>query len=218
MKRCKNAKKQFKNKSDIFIYRIYSSAIKPLSKLSVRVFEHKRIRQFTGLIVVISFALIAILPSSFAKAQTIVYQTEPQIQLQDAIKTEKSLRLPVDSFTVSQGYNFFHPGIDLAADKGSPVYPITDGKVIFVDHGRFGYGNHVIVDHGSGLKSLYAHFAKIEAKEGEKVSKNSIIGLVGSTGWSTGPHLHLQVLEENHWVNPRAFFEGYFGAKLASVR
>jgi len=218
-KQLKNAKRQVQKHSEIAIFKIFKSIIKPLSRLSIRVFETKSIRQIVGLIVVISVLFMAILPTSFVTAQTAIYKNYSQVQAgAEVIKTEESLRLPVDSFTITQGFNFFHPGIDLAAVKGSPVYPIMDGIVVYVDHGRFGYGNQVVVDHGSGFKSLYAHFAKIEAKAGEKVDKDSILGLVGSTGWSTGPHLHLQIMEGNHWTNPRAFFEGYFGQRLASTR
>lgn len=219
MKRLENAQKQIQNRSQILIVKTFKSFLKPLSRRSVRVFEKKSIRQIVGAIVVVSVIFMAILPTSFAIAQTAVYKNYSQVQAQaSVVKTEKSLRLPVDSFIISQGYNLFHPGIDLAAVKGSPVYPIMDGVVVYVDRGRFGYGNQVVIDHGSGFKSLYAHFAKIETKVGEKVDKNSLLGLVGSTGWSTGPHLHLQIEESGHWTNPRAFFEGYFGRKLASTR
>jgi len=218
-KRLENAQKQIQNQSQIVIFKIFKSFLKPLSRRSVRVFEKRGIRQIVGIIVLISVLFMALLPTSFATAQTAIYKNYSQLQAQaEVVKTEKSLRLPVDSFAITQGYSFFHPGIDLAAAKGSPVYPIMDGVVVYVDRGRFGYGNQVIIDHGSGFKSLYAHFAKIEAKVGEKVDKNSILGLVGSTGWSTGPHLHLQIWEENRWTNPRAFFEGYFGRRLTSTR
>ena len=218
-KRLENAQKQIQNQSQIVIFKIFKSFLKPLSRRSVRVFEKRGIRQIVGIIVLISVLFMALLPTSFATAQTAIYKNYSQLQAQaEVVKTEKSLRLPVGSFAITQGYSFFHPGIDLAAVKGSPVYPIMDGVVIYVDRGRFGYGNQVVIDHGSGFKSLYAHFAKIEAKVGEKVDKNSILGLVGSTGWSTGPHLHLQIWEENRWTNPRAFFEGYFGRRLTSTR
>ena len=218
-KRLENAQKQIQNQSQIVIFKIFKSFLKPLSRRSVRVFEKRGIRQIVGIIVLISVLFMALLPTSFATAQTAIYKNYSQLQAQaEVVKTEKSLRLPVDSFAITQGYSFFHPGIDLAAAKGSPVYPIMDGVVIYVDRGRFGYGNQVVIDHGSGFKSLYAHFAKIEAKVGEKVDKNSILGLVGSTGWSTGPHLHLQIEQNGKWTNPRAFFEGYFGKRLASTR
>ncbi len=213
----KHAQKQIYIISSAAIIRIFKSVLKPLSRLSVRVFESGSIRQIVGLIVITAVLALTIIPTSLASAQTAIYQNYATIQTPDAlIETEKSLQLPVISFTITQGFSLLHPGIDLAAVKGSPVYPIMDGTVIEVEQGRLGYGNYVIIDHGSGFKSLYAHFAKIEAKTGEKVNKDSIVGLVGSTGWSTGPHLHLQIMEQNKWVNPRVFFESYFGQRLAS--
>lgn len=216
----RKTKKQIKKKVDLFVINFFSGAIRPFSRFFRRVFEFAKIRQLFGVLVVSSVLSMAILPSSLSFVQTKVDTNFSEIQTVDPeiVKTEQSIRLPVDSFIVSQGYNFFHPGIDLAAVKGSPVYPIMEGTVISVDHGRFGYGNYVTIDHGSGFKSLYAHFAKIEAKVGEDVNQNSILGLVGSTGWSTGPHLHLQIWDQDKWTNPRAFFESYFGKKLASSK
>jgi len=212
--------RQIKAKIDLFVINFFSKAIKPFSRFFRRVFEISKIRQIFGVLVVSSFLSVSVLPSSYSTIQTKIDTNFAEIAGSDfeVLETEQSVRLPVDSFIVTQGYSFFHPGLDLAAIKGSPVYPIMDGKVIAVSLGRFGYGNHVLIDHGSGLKSLYAHLAKIEVKEGEKISRDSIVGLIGSTGMSTGPHLHLQIFQDGKWVNPRTFFEGYFGQRLASTR
>lgn len=219
MKKIKNVRKQIQNKLNLFIVSAYTSVIKPFSQYFRRVFESKRIRQIIGLLVVTSVFSVSIVPNSLINTQTTIDQNFSHIQTGTEItKTEKSIRLPVESFAITQGYHLFHPGIDLAAAKGSPVCPIMSGIIEKVGHGRFAYGNHVIVDHGSGLKSLYAHLAKIQVKEGEKIDKNSIVGLIGSTGRSTGPHLHFQVWQDGKLTNPRAFFEGYFGRRLASTR
>lgn len=198
---------------------VYKSFLKPASILARKVFEFKNIQRLFGVLVVASTFSLAVFPGSVSGLQTAIETNFSKVNSNvPEITTKNSVRLPVDSFTLTQGYNFLHPGIDLAAVKGSPVYPIMDGVVEKVGHERFAFGNHVIVNHGSGLLSIYAHLSKIEVKEGETVTKDSIVGLVGSTGWSTGPHLHLQVWQENHWANPRAFFEGYFGQRLASTR
>lgn len=199
---------------------VFVKAIKPFSRYFRRIFEISKIRQIFGLLVVSSFLSVVILPSSYATVQTKLDTQLVEIEplKSESLITEQSIRLPLDSYLISQGYHFFHPGIDLAAVKGTPVYPMMDGVVSLISYSRIGYGNHVLIEHGSGLKSLYAHLAKIEVKEGEKVTKQSIVGLIGSTGRSTGPHLHLQVYQDGRWVNPRAFFEGYFGSRLASVR
>jgi len=206
-------------KFNYFSFQIFRSAISPFSRFFRRVCEFSRIRQTIGLLVVVLVSLSAILPISLAAAQTAVDKNFTQLKLEnEIIQTKKSFRLPIETYTVTQGYRFFHPGVDFAGTKGSPVYPVAEGVVIQVGHGRFAYGNHVMIDHGSGLKSLYAHLAKTEVKTGEKVTQDSIVGLLGSTGWSTGPHLHFQVWQEGKLVNPRTFFESYFGQKLASAR
>jgi len=212
--------KQVDRKFNLFAFNFLVKAIKPFSRFFRRVFEASQIRQVFGVLVVSSFLSVSVLPSSYCTIQTKIDTNLTSVVVSDfeILETEQSVRLPVDSFMVTQGFSFFHPGLDLAAIKGSPVYPIMDGKVIAASLGRFGYGNHVLIDHGSGIKSLYAHLAKIEVQEGEKVTQQSIIGLIGSTGRSTGPHLHLQIFQDGHWENPRAFFEGYFGKKLASTR
>ncbi len=211
-------KNQVDRKFNLFAFNFFVKAIKPFSRLSRRVFETSRIRQIFGLMVVSSFLSITFLPSSFSAIQTKVDTNLLEIEVVDPeiVETKQSIRLPVDSFIVSQGYNFFHPGIDLATIKGTPVYPIMEGSVVLINYGRFGYGNHVLIDHGNGRQSLYAHLAKIEVKEGEKVTFDSILGLIGSTGKSTGPHLHLQIFDNGNWINPRVFFESYFGQRLAS--
>ena len=211
-------KNQVDRKFNLFAFNFFVKAIKPFSRLSRRVFEISRIRQIFGLMVVSSFLSVTFLPSSFSAIQTKVDTNLSEIEVIDpeTVETKQSIRLPVDSFIISQGYNFFHPGIDLATIKGTPVYPIMEGSVVLINYGRFGYGNHVLIDHGNGRQSLYAHLAKIEVKEGEKVTFDSILGLIGSTGKSTGPHLHLQIFDNGNWINPRVFFESYFGQRLAS--
>jgi murein DD-endopeptidase MepM/ murein hydrolase activator NlpD len=118
------------------------------------------------------------------------------------LTTENSIRRPLDSFNISQGYRTFHRAIDLNEVTGAPVYPIADGKVKMASYGRVSYGNHVIVDHGSGFESLYAHLAKIVVKNGEAVDKNTVLGTVGATGLATGSHLHLEVYDHGQPFNP----------------
>lgn len=219
MKQIKSVDRLFAQKINEISARLFASVIKPASRLARRVFEFKHLQRMLGLLVVSSIFGLAVLPVSVSSLQTVIDTNFTQVQAEEMeVTTEKSIRLPVESFTITQGYRLFHPGIDMAAVKGTPVYPIMDGVIVKVGRDRFAYGNHMIIEHGSGLQSLYAHLAKIEAKEGEKVTKDSILGLLGSTGWSTGPHLHLQIEQNGHWVNPRAFFESYFGRRLISTR
>ncbi|AEE91793.1 murein hydrolase activator EnvC family protein [Tepidanaerobacter acetatoxydans] len=95
----------------------------------------------------------------------------------------------------------FHEGIDIGASMGADVLAADDGEVIF--SGSYGgYGNTIIVSHGGGISTQYSHLSKLLVAEGKKVLKGDKIGLVGSTGWSTGPHLHFGVIKDGEVVNP----------------
>jgi len=99
------------------------------------------------------------------------------------------------------GKKKLHAGMDMAAPKGTPIYAAETGVVI-VAQSWSGYGNTVIIDHGGGLWTLYGHMSEILAKKGETVKKGSKIGLVGSTGQSTGNHLHFEVRKNSEPVDP----------------
>ncbi len=95
----------------------------------------------------------------------------------------------------------FHTGTDMACPTGTPILASMSGKVITTGVNRV-YGNYVIIDHGNGYQTLYAHMSKIIAQKGQWVSQGTRIGLVGSTGYSTGPHLHFTVYKNGKMVNP----------------
>ena len=106
------------------------------------------------------------------------------------------------------GFPHFHTGIDLAVPLGTPVFAAADGVVVLArpmadSSGQLvGYGNYVIIQHDAGLKTLYGHLLTIGVKEGDVVHRGQLIGLVGSTGNSTGPHTHFEVRIENSPVDP----------------
>jgi murein DD-endopeptidase MepM/ murein hydrolase activator NlpD len=95
-----------------------------------------------------------------------------------------------------------HNGIDYAGKTGTPVFAVTSGKVVFagVDGG---YGKEVRIQHPGGMETQYAHLNRIHVKRGQTVAKGRSIGAVGSTGYSTGPHLHFGVKKNGRWVNPK---------------
>ena len=98
----------------------------------------------------------------------------------------------------------FHEGIDIAQGgiMGQPVFAADGGYVESVVYSSKGYGNNVVINHGNGFKTRYAHLSKITVKKGQKMSKGGQLGNVGSTGFSTGPHLHVNVVENGKCVNP----------------
>jgi hypothetical protein len=117
-------------------------------------------------------------------------------------ETSTQLPLPKDSFSLSQKFHLFHPAIDLAAPIGTPVRSIAAGKILVANYNNFGLGNYLVVKHGADFYSIYAHLNEILVKKDQEVTKKTIIGTVGSTGFSTGPHLHLEVINENQKINP----------------
>ena len=98
-----------------------------------------------------------------------------------------------------------HYGIDFTAPKGTPIHATGKGKVIKVKKSRSGFGHHVVIDHGFGYETLYAHMKDIDVKEGQEVIKGEVIGTVGSTGRSTAPHCHYEVHLNGTQINPIYF-------------
>ncbi len=102
-----------------------------------------------------------------------------------------------------------HTGIDITSGYGSGIVPVAsfgDGTVAQAIHSYRGYGNHVIVNHGNGISSLYAHLSSVAVQVGQRISQGSTIGYEGNTGASTGTHLHFEIRQHNVPVNPRMFF------------
>lgn len=102
------------------------------------------------------------------------------------------------------GRRVFHKGLDIASKKGSPIIAVAGGVVTWADR-RWGYGNLVEINHGNGYATRYGHCQKLLVKEGEAVKKGQVIATIGSTGRSTGPHVHFEVLQNGKQVNPLDF-------------
>lgn len=100
----------------------------------------------------------------------------------------------------------FHEGIDISAKIGTPVYSTAQGKVVDVTYSPFGYGNKIIIEHAYGFETLYAHLRTIKIREGQLIKKNQLIGTVGSTGLSTGPHLHYEIRTYGKTRDPLGYF------------
>ena len=114
-------------------------------------------------------------------------------------------------FSESSPYQLFHTGIDIASidgKVGTPIASFMKGKVIYADTQLWGFGRHVIIDHGHYVTSIYAHLDTLSVTKGQEVEIGTIIGTRGNTGWSTGPHLHFQINVFNIPINPRTFLSG----------
>ena len=125
--------------------------------------------------------------------------TEPQKLV---VNTQKTFSNPLKTIKINQGFSIFHPAIDYDGEIGDEVYPIAAGTVEDIQHAKTGYGNAIIVNHGSGLTSLYAHLSQVKVEAGQDVTKDEAIGLIGSTGHSSGSHLHLEIRDNGIPVNP----------------
>ena len=100
----------------------------------------------------------------------------------------------------------FHYGMDFTAPTGTDIYATGDGVVEETDNTKRGYGNNVVIDHGYGYKTLYAHMSAFNVKPGQKVKRGDVIGFVGSSGLSTAPHVHYEVFLNGEKVNPVNFY------------
>ncbi len=134
----------------------------------------------------------------------------PAIDIDQEVSAHKSpfeFNKPVDGY-ISQGFSSYHRANDIAAPYGSPIHPVGEGTVIFAGMVYDGHGNMVIIDHGNGLKSTYAHMSKIYAGVGNHVDGNSVIGAIGLTGHTTGPHVHLEIIDNDTFVDPSGILPG----------
>ena len=171
-----------------------------ISRYFRHIFEHKKVKKILGA----NLALM-ILASSFMPA-TANFDTEPDLSIitqeTTPLTTERGIQYPVKEILITQTYKLYHPGIDLDGITGDAIYPIMAGIVEDISYSRFAYGNAVIINHGNGITSLYAHLSTIEAKEGQEVTISTKLGEMGATGRSFGDHLHLEVRDHGRAINP----------------
>lgn len=111
---------------------------------------------------------------------------------------------PTAGHRITQYYSWRHHGVDIANKIGTPIYAADAGVIEYAGWGS-GYGNQIIVNHGGGKKTRYAHLSRFYVKKGESVSKGEAIGAMGSTGWSTGSHLHFEVMIDGGKYNPLSY-------------
>lgn len=103
---------------------------------------------------------------------------------------------------LSTKFSRWHPGIDIAANLGTSVHPVTSGAIGAVSFGFWGLGHSVVVAHPNGFKSTYGHLGKIFVKPGDQVAENSILAEVGMSGFTSGPHTHLEIQKDGKFINP----------------
>ncbi|MBI2597429.1 M23 family metallopeptidase [Candidatus Daviesbacteria bacterium] len=114
----------------------------------------------------------------------------------------KPLILPHPGYLTTR-FSSYHPGIDIATGLGMPIHPIIVGVVTETGFDIFGLGNYVYISHEKGFKSKYAHMGRVFVKTGDKVSSEIILGEVGLTGNTSGPHTHLEITLEGQFIDPQ---------------
>jgi murein DD-endopeptidase MepM/ murein hydrolase activator NlpD len=164
----------------------------------------------------------SLLAAAKAKLPVLVRELEGKVEpaLQEIIVREEAkpsgVPLRAKAIEVTSGFGFrsnpfgwgyeFHQGIDFVAAYGSPIYATASGTVTKAEW-EPGYGNHVMVDHGYGLETLYAHLSDIKVNQGDRVSRHRMIGELGNTGRSSGPHLHYSVFRNGQPVDPKKYLD-----------
>ncbi len=121
-----------------------------------------------------------------------------------------------DLTRIASGFNYrihpiykimhFHSGMDFTAPTGTEIYSTGDGTIEKADNEGNGYGIHVVINHGYGYQTLYGHMSRVKVKPGQKVKRGEVIGYVGNTGTSSGPHVHYEVIKNGEKINPVNFF------------
>ncbi len=150
---------------------------------------------------------------SLAKNKASLIEAIPTIQPiknKDLTRVASGYGYRIDPFTKIRR---FHYGMDFTAKRGTPIYATGNGIVKRADNRSSGYGKHIRIDHGFGYVSLYAHLSKYKVRRGQKVKRGDIIGYVGNSGRSVGPHLHYEILKDNKKINPLNFYYGNLSAK-----
>src|SRR3989338_9249681 len=194
--------KQCSQEDFFMVKRVRSNHV---SKFFRNTFEHKLARKAISAsltLLVMGFGLLSTLLASETQATEVALIS--QLGSQQLI-TQTTLDKPLDG-RLAQGFHGWHRGIDILDPVGTPIEPIADGVVSEDSLGRLGWGNTVVIDHGNGLQSRYAHMKEVRVIEGEQLTKDQVLGTVGMTGWTTGPHLHLEIYQNGRAIDPATIF------------
>jgi len=153
------------------------------------------------------------------------YQTKSFVEITNMVKNKEKLLKAIPAIQpvsnknlnrVASGFGYrvdplykdyrLHAGLDFAAPSGTPIYATADGVVQAAGFSTDGYGNKVVINHGYGYQTLYGHMVRVKARPGQTVKRGEVIGYIGSTGKSTGPHCHYEVIKRGTKVDPVYYF------------
>ena len=162
--------------------------------------------------------IAALQRSMVAQSKSLDEVTAMALEYEDRLESIPAIQ-PVrneDLYRMAGGYGWrlhpiykvrkFHHGLDFSAPEGTEIFATGDGEVIKVKRLYKGYGRHIVIRHGFGYETLYAHLSKSNVRRGDKVKRGQVIGFVGSTGTSTSSHLHYEVHKDGRKVNPAHYY------------
>ena len=172
----------------------------PWSKFFGKALESKKIKRFVGVGLALMLTLSGLITNMVAANELAVDETI-LVTPDTEVVTKTTLEKPLEG-VLAGGFGGFHRGIDILAPVGTLIKPIDKGIVKESSLWRLGWGHTVVIEHENGLSSRYAHLRDIRVIEGEMVNRGQEIGTVGMTGWTTGPHLHLEIYEDGRAINP----------------
>lgn len=179
----------------------------PVSVFFRKVFEYEKIKPILGF----NLGVFMILVNTVNTNNYSINGSSSEFIFEEKntqIHTNTTLIKPIDGH-ITKGYFWGHWAIDIVNELGTPIHPINEGRVIEVSYGDGGYGNKIVVQHDLGRTSLYAHLKIINVSVGDQVQRQTILGYVGLTGWTTGPHLHLEIWEDGVPINPITVLPAY---------
>ena len=200
-------KKEGKNLLPKKVYRRVARNLK-LSKISPKVPNRVRglsqlLSRATLISLIVLFFSTYYPAFAFPPIKSSTVLAEVNIQDDEIITTSfpQPVTLPHPGY-LSSHFSSWHPGVDIASGLGMPIHPITIGLVREVNFSFWGYGNHVVISHDNGFKSLYAHMGRVFVKKGQQITSDDILGEVGLTGYTTGPHTHLEISYQDKNIDP----------------
>ncbi len=208
---------------------IYYIDVQPIRKKTKAPFKNFRAWVYFSALLVSLCIIIPFSHTPHKKTYTIAvssaeYAVDTSVSPSDVIEEVSTpvfsaFSSPLDSAYISSHYGFrvnpvsgkykLHGGLDLACGENSPIYAVSDGEVITASYSE-SYGYYAVIDHKNGFNTLYAHCSSLLCNEGDTVKQGDTIALVGSTGNSTGPHLHLEVRLCKERVDPEVYFGEFF--------
>lgn len=180
-----------------------------------KIFQYNNIRSANSLVIGQSIiipggsklkAAPTIARTSSSKANNAVAVIEKLVNPKKAPASSGAMAWPTVGHRITQYYSWRHTGLDIANKVGTPLYAVESGTVEFSGWSN-GYGNNVVINHGGGKKTRYAHASKLYVKVGESVERGEQIAAMGSTGWSTGSHIHFEVIVNGVKYNPLSYIK-----------